>query len=77
MLMSSFHDWPDFMEEMMKGATVDTLSYIMPPLHTHYVLDYLSLSISVLSLPKMAYVRTNVLLLVSDGQLLMCILVRW
>lgn len=34
-LMSSFHDWLDFMEEMMKGATVLTISYIMSSLHTH------------------------------------------
>lgn len=34
-LTSSFHDWLDFMEEMMKGATVHTISYITSSLHTH------------------------------------------
>lgn len=75
-LMSSFYDWPDFMEEMMKGTTVDTISYcISCPLYTLTVLDYLS--ISVLSLTKMAYLLTNVLSLVGDGQLLMCVLDHW
>lgn len=33
-LTSSFHDWLDFIEEMMKGATVYTISYITSSSYT-------------------------------------------
>lgn len=46
-LTSSFHDWLDFMEEMMKGATVDTISYITSSWSQSISF---SLSISILSL---------------------------
>lgn len=48
-LTSSFHDWLDFMEEMMKGATVYTISYITSSSHT---LSWsTSPSLSIISLP--------------------------
>lgn len=52
-LTSSFHDWLDFMEQMMKGATVPPhhLVYHVHFTHTRLVSDYLSLSVSILSLP--------------------------
>lgn len=51
-LTSSFHDWLDFIEEMMKGATVYTISYIMSSSHTPArPLSILSPSVSILSPP--------------------------
>lgn len=51
-LTSSFHDWLDFMEEMMKGATVYIISYITSSSHTVHSVWALSNphSFSILSL---------------------------
>lgn len=76
-LTSSFHDWLDFIEEMMKGATVGSVSYITSSLHTH-TRGRFSLSVSVISPNKVDVMLTNALsrLLVSDGQLLMCVIIH-
>lgn len=68
-LTSSFHDWLDFIEEMMKGATVYTISYIMSSSHSLTR----SLSLYFISPHKLAYLQANALSrsLMSDGQLLM------
>lgn len=80
-LTSSFHDWLDFIEEMMKGATVHTISYIMSS--SHSLARSLSISLSLclyfISPHKEAYLPTNALSrsLASDGQLLMYVIIHW
>lgn len=80
-LTSSFHDWLDIIEEMMKGATVHTISYIMSSSHTLarslYISD--SLCLYFISPHKLAYLPANAVSRssVSDGQLMIDVWRHW
>ncbi len=78
-LTSSFHDWLDFMEEMMKGATVCTISYITSSSHALARPLSLPLCLYFMCAYELAYPPTNALSrsLVSDGQLLMYVIIQW